>query len=82
MATTTAKRTGDPTKVGAYADRDLIAHRVQGSVELRDEPASGKGRRYIIESELTTMAELRAIVDDYLDTADRAGEIPMKRTRF
>ncbi len=75
---TTAKRTGEPTKVGAYADRELIAHRVKGTVELRDEPACGKGRRYIIEAELTSMAELRAIVADYTATAARIEGIPMQ----
>jgi len=82
MATTTAKRTGDPTKVGTYADRELIGHRVNGTVELRDEPASGKGRRYIIEAQLTSLAELKAIVADYTATADRIEGIPMKRTWF
>ena len=38
-------------------------------MRLVDDPASGDGRHYVIERELTTMAELEAIVADYLEQA-------------
>ena len=38
--------------------------------------AGGHGRRYLIERELTVMAELEAIVEDYLDQAARWQLIP------
>ena len=43
--------------------------RVLGVVRLVDDPASGAGRHYVIERELTSMAELEAIVADYLQQA-------------
>ena len=45
-------------------------------VRLTDEPADGDGRRYIIERELTVMAELDAIVADYLEQAATWNVIP------
>jgi hypothetical protein len=41
-----------------------------------DVPAAGRGRRYLIERELTSMAELEAIVGDYLQQAAIWNEIP------
>jgi hypothetical protein len=58
------------------AERVIHAQRVLGSVRLVDLPANGHGRRYVIERELTVMAELEAIVEDYLDQAARYGVIP------
>jgi hypothetical protein len=45
-------------------------------VRLVDVPASGIGRRFVIERGLTVMAELEAIVADYLDQAQRWDAIP------
>jgi hypothetical protein len=45
-------------------------------VRLVDVPAEGRGRRYLIERELTSMAELEAIIADYLDQATRWDAIP------
>lgn len=45
-------------------------------VRLTDAPAAGRGRHYLIERELTCMAELRAILDDYLDQAARHDAVP------
>jgi len=47
-------------------ERIIYARRVLGVVRLVDEPVDGDGRRYVIERELTVMAELEAIVEDYL----------------
>jgi hypothetical protein len=47
-------------------ERVIYGQRVLGVVRLVDETATGEGRRYVIERELTIMAELEAIVADYL----------------
>jgi hypothetical protein len=57
-------------------ERVIYAQRVLGVVRLVDESSSHDGRRYIIERELTVMAELEAIVADYLDQAARWHTIP------
>ena len=45
-------------------------------MRLVDVPAAGHGRRYLIERELTVMAELEAIVADYLQQAATWDAIP------
>lgn len=82
MASTDDHNTGEPTQVGAYADRVIIAQRVNGTLQLRDEPADGEGSGYLIESAITVMAELEALVADYTATAERIEDVPMKRTWF
>jgi len=57
-------------------DRVIYGQRVLGVVRLVDLPADGNGRRYIIERELTVMAELKAIVADYLGQAAAWDVIP------
>ena len=57
-------------------ERVIYGQRVLGVVRLVDEPADGNGRRYIIERELTVMAELEAIVADYLEQAAAWDAIP------
>jgi hypothetical protein len=61
--------------IGA-GERVIFGQRVLGVVRLVEVPADGHGRRYIIERELTVMAELEAIVQDYLDQAARWQVIP------
>jgi hypothetical protein len=57
-------------------ERVIYGQRVLGVVRLVDEPAGGDGRRYVIERELTVMAELEAIVADYLEQAAAWDVIP------
>jgi len=57
-------------------ERVIYGQRVLGVVRLVDEPADGNGRRYIIEREFTVMAELEAIVADYLEQAAAWEVIP------
>ena len=57
-------------------ERVIYGRRVLGVVRLVDEPAGGDGRRYVIERELTVMAELEAIVADYLEQAAAWDVIP------
>jgi hypothetical protein len=64
-----------PYTVGA-GERVIHGRRILGVVRLVDNPASSKGRRFVIERELVTMAELEAIVTDYLQQADTWDAIP------
>jgi hypothetical protein len=57
-------------------ERVIHGQRVLGVVRLVDDPARGEGRHYVIERELTTMAELEAIVADYLEQAATWNAIP------
>jgi hypothetical protein len=52
-------------------ERVIYGQRIRGVVRLVDVPAEGRGRRYLIERELTSVGELQAIVADYLDQAAR-----------
>jgi len=56
--------------------RIIHGQRLLGVVRLVDGPVAGRGRRYIIERELTVMAELEAIVADYLQQAATWDAIP------
>jgi len=49
-------------------------------VRLSDVPA-GRGRRYLVERELTRKAELDALVADYLAEAAALGDCPMRASR-
>ena len=57
-------------------ERVISGQRVRGVVRIVDAPAQGRGRRYVIERELTAMAELEAIVADYLKQATMWNTIP------
>jgi site-specific recombinase XerD len=52
--------------------------RVLGVLRLTDVPADGRGRRYLIERGLTAMAELEAVVADYLAQAERWDAVPVE----
>ena len=73
-------QTNEPVELARYTvgigERVIRGQRVLGVVRLVDVPASGKGRRFVIERELTTMAELEAIVADYLAQAEMWDAIP------
>lgn len=68
-------RTNERVELGHYTisdgERIIYGQRVLGVVRLVDIPADGTGRRYVIERGLTSMAELEAIVADYLAQAAR-----------
>lgn len=57
-------------------ERVIYGQRILGVVRLVDEPADGVGRRYVIERELTLMAEVDAIVVDYLEQAATWNVVP------
>jgi hypothetical protein len=57
-------------------ERVIYGQRVLGVVRLVDHPADGHGRRYLIERGLTVMAELEAILAEYLQQAAAWNVIP------
>jgi hypothetical protein len=75
-----AGQTNSPVELARYTvtagERIIRGQRVLGVVRLVDEPASGEGRRYLIERELTSIAELEAIVADYRQQAQLWDVIP------
>jgi len=82
MTTTSEPATGRPKRLGHYSveggERQLVAQRVDGVVQLRDQAATEDGRSYVVEPELHSLSELEAIVADYLEIAKRLGEVPMR----
>ncbi len=82
MATYTAEQTtGRPQRLATYTadvgERVLVGQRVDGVVRVSDVPADGLGRSYLVEPEVGSMAELRALVADYTAKANKLGWVPM-----
>jgi hypothetical protein len=79
---TRTERTGERVELGRYrtphGERLVIGQRVLGIVRVSDVPATGRGRHYLIERELTSKAELDALVADYLQQAAHYGDCPMR----
>jgi hypothetical protein len=73
-------QTNPPRELARYrisaGERIIVGQRVLGVVRLTDMPASGHGRHHLIEHGLTTMAELEAIVADYLAQARLRDAVP------
>jgi hypothetical protein len=73
-------QTNGRVELGRYSistgERVIYGQRVLGVVRVIDVPAAGCGRRYIIERGMTSMAELEAIVADYLEQAAVWDAIP------
>jgi len=57
--------------------RQIVGQRVDGAVQLRDEPADPPGLSFVIESGLHSKTEMDAIVADYHKSAQRLGYTPM-----
>jgi len=76
----TKRVTNDRVELARYTitggERVVYGQRVLGVVRLVDHPARGRGRRYVIECGLTVMAELEAIVADYVEQATSWDTIP------
>jgi len=74
------RATNERVELGRYTitagERVIYGQRVLGVVRLVDGPADGGGRRFLIERGLTCMAELEAIVADYLEQAAAWDTIP------
>lgn len=78
-----AGQTNPPVELARYrisdGERVLKGQRVMGVVRVVDAPADGRGRRYVVERELTSKLELEAIVADYLEQAARWDLVPATR---
>jgi hypothetical protein len=61
-----------------HGERILIGRRVLGVVRISDIPAGDRGRRYLVERELTRKVELDARVADYLSYARVHADCPMR----
>lgn len=77
-----AKVTNPPVELARYTaageHRIVRGQRLLGVVRLSDVPADdGNARRYVIERELETHAEVQALVADYLAEAERWDQIPV-----
>jgi hypothetical protein len=86
MSTPTERTTNERVELTRYTiatgERVIYRQRVLGVVRLLDLPADGHGRRYVIERGVSVRAELEAIVEDYLDQADRWQVIPAAGRSF
>jgi len=75
-----ADQTNERVELARYSistgERVIYGQRVCGVVRLVDAPVDDRGRRYLIERGLTVMAELEAIVADYLEQAATWNVIP------
>jgi hypothetical protein len=75
-----AGQTNERVELARYTvsagERVIHGQRILGVVRLADNPVSGEGRHYVIERELVAMAELEAIVTDYLQQAQTWDAIP------
>lgn len=73
--------TNPPVELARYTancgERVIRGQRILGVVRVSDVPATGHGRAYLIERELTSKAELDALVADYLDQAERWNAVPV-----
>ena len=83
MATTTAPRqtASQPRVLATYkcdeGTRQLVAQRIKGLVALSDTPSGDQGRVYLVERRLSSLAELDALVEDYLAKAAECGRCPL-----
>ena len=68
-----AGATNEPVELARYrissGERILRGQRILGVVRVSDVPADGEGRRYLVEREIGSKAELDALVADYLQQA-------------
>ena len=80
-ATTTNQATGEQKILASYQSdegtRQLVAQRVNGTVALSDIPTD-HGRVHLVERQLSSLAELEALIADYLQQAQRIGHCPMR----
>ena len=80
-STTTSPSVGALVELSRYrvatGERVLRGQRILGVVRVTDAPATGEGRTYVVERELTSKTELAGLVAHYVDHAKRCGDIPL-----
>jgi len=76
--TTTRRATGPRRELARYTTprgtRVLVGQPIDGQPCLIDMPAGEHGRVHLVERNITTNAELQAIIADYVDQSTRRGE--------
>jgi hypothetical protein len=81
-ATAATQATGEPNVLASYDTddgvRQLVGQRINGSVAVSDVPAGDSGRVYLIERQVSSMAELDGLVADYVALATQLGRPPMQ----
>jgi hypothetical protein len=79
MSTTTdtPPTAGKAIVLATYEFDEGERQRVDGIPRITDRPTS-QGRSYLVEENITTMAELQALLDDYQAKAKRLGYAPMQ----
>jgi hypothetical protein len=81
MTTTQTPAAGGAVTLASYradtSPRKIVGQRVNGAVQLRDGPATGAGRAFVIEDDLHSKAEMDVIPADYLARAEQLGYVPM-----
>jgi hypothetical protein len=77
---TEAPRAGGPHVLATYAcdegERRLVGQRIDGVVRITDRRPGG--RSYLVEAGFDSMAEIEALVADYLAKAATLGYAPMQ----
>jgi hypothetical protein len=72
---------GARNELGRYrtteGERIVYGQRIDGVVRVTDRPAGPTGRSYLVERELASHDELKALVADYLARAQKLGHVPM-----
>lgn len=73
--------TGPSVELATYTTdtgpRRIVGQRVDGRVQLRDQPATSNGRTFLIEPAIESNTALKAIIADYLRSAKKLGYVPM-----
>jgi hypothetical protein len=74
--------TGKPSLLARYTieegERILVGQRVDGIVQITDRPLGHPGRPYLVETGISSMGELAALVADYKARAEALGDCPMR----
>lgn len=75
-------QTNPPVELARYRTtgdgwRVVRGQRIDGRVRVCDVPGDGIGRRYVVERELESKAELDALVADYVSQAERWDAVPV-----
>jgi hypothetical protein len=82
MSATARQASGKPEVRASYecdeGTRRLVAQRIEGRVALIDIPVGDVGRVYLVERDVTCMAELEGLEADYLALATELGRPPLR----
>jgi hypothetical protein len=82
MTATARPTAGEPTVLATYrcdeGPRQLVGQRIEGRVALSDVPVGDRGKVYLVERHLPSLAELDGLVGDYLAVAAQLDRPPLR----